>query len=164
MALGKDNPPAHGFTLVEILIVVIILAIIAAVVMPQFGQATTDSRSAALMSDVQTLRRQLQVYKAEHLNAYPGTNLVAQMTLYSDTSGSTNAAQSSTFPHGPYVVSFPKNPVSGDATVRFATNAGDLFVAPLVDGGWYYNAITGEFRADLPDSRALPTGLILNQF
>ena len=164
MAHGTHNPPARGFTLVEMLVVCVLLGILAAVVLPQFGQATSDSRSAALMSDVQTLRRQLQVYKAEHLNVFPGANLVAQMTLYSDTSGNTSATQSATFPHGPYVVSFPKNPISGDAAVRFATQPGDTFTAPSTDGGWYYNSATGEIRADLTDSRTLPTGLILNQF
>jgi prepilin-type N-terminal cleavage/methylation domain-containing protein len=164
MAQRAYNPGFRGFTLVEILIVVVLLAILAALAIPQFGQATSDSRSAALMSDIQTFRRQLQVYKAEHTNTFPGQNIVAQLTQFSDPSGNTSATRDALFPHGPYVASFPKNPISGIATVRFAQSAGDPFVAPSTDGGWYYNTFTGEIRADLADSHMLTTGLVLNQF
>jgi len=164
MTLGTHNPPARGFTLVEILIVVILLAILAALVIPQFAQATSDSRAAALMSDLQTFRRQLQVYKAQHGNTFPNRDLVAQLTRYSDAAGRTSATPDPKFPYGPYLGSFPANPISGDGTIRFNTSPGDQFVPPATDGGWYYNADTGEVRADLANSHTLPSGLIINQF
>ena len=45
-----------GFTLVEILIVVIILGILAAIVIPQFTNASQDARNSSLLSQLQTLR------------------------------------------------------------------------------------------------------------
>ena len=45
-----------GFTLVEILIVVIILGILAAIVIPQFTNASQDARESSLLSQLQTLR------------------------------------------------------------------------------------------------------------
>ena len=48
-----------AFTLVEILIVVIILGILAAIVIPQFTQASNDARTNSMRSDLQTVRSQI---------------------------------------------------------------------------------------------------------
>jgi len=52
-----------GFTLVEILIVVVILGILAAIVIPQFTDASTEAKESALKSDLQTMRSQIELYK-----------------------------------------------------------------------------------------------------
>ncbi len=58
-----------GFTLVEILIVVIILGILAAIVIPQFTNASQDARRNSLMSQLQTVRSQIELYKLQHKDA-----------------------------------------------------------------------------------------------
>ena len=60
-----------GFTLVEILIVVIILGILAAIVIPQFTEASDSARESALVSDLQTLRSQIELYKIQHHDRLP---------------------------------------------------------------------------------------------
>src|SRR5438105_15431211 len=60
-----------GFTLVEILIVVIILGILAAIVIPQFTSASQDARKNSLASQLQTLRSQIELYKLQHLDNLP---------------------------------------------------------------------------------------------
>ena len=53
-----------GFTLVEILIVVVILGILAAIVIPSFSNASSDAKLANLKSNLQTVRCQIQLYKS----------------------------------------------------------------------------------------------------
>jgi len=61
-----------GFTLVEILIVVVILGILAAIVIPQFTSASTEAKESALQSDIQAMRSQIELYKIHHNDLLPG--------------------------------------------------------------------------------------------
>ena len=126
-----------GFTLVEILIVVIILGILAAIVIPQFTEASNDARLSSLTSDIQTMRSQLELYKVQHLDVYPALDtFVAQMT------GQTNINGAAGTDFGPYLHRVPSNPfMAGGAASTIGT--GDYG-----SSAWYYNATTGEFRAN----------------
>ena len=128
-----------GFTLVEILIVVIILGILAAVVIPQFTEASNDARAAALDSDLQTVRSQIELWKIQHLDTLPGNvdgvTMIQQLTQKTNQDGTLNANGA----FGPYLQAFPTNPYTGTAPVGAATAAGQ---------GWIYDPATGEFTAD----------------
>jgi general secretion pathway protein G len=141
-----------GFTLVEILIVVIILGILAAIVIPQFTQASTEARISNLKTNLQTVRSQLLLYKTQHLESYPGAAFSTQMTQYTDISGGVTTSPDATHTFGPYLQSIPINPISNLNTLRIVTGTGTAFAAPTTDGGWWFNSTTGEFRADLKDS------------
>src|ERR1044071_8135135 len=104
-----------GFTLVEILIVVIILGILAAIVIPQFTSASQDARKNSLVSQLQTLRSQLELYKLQHLDQLPSTLIGGspawtQMTVKTDASGATGTTTA--FPFGPYLQADPVNPLN----------------------------------------------------
>lgn len=60
-----------AFTLVEVLVVVVILGILAAVVVPQFAGATGDSQKAAIADQVNKMRRMIAVYYVRNGNVYP---------------------------------------------------------------------------------------------
>jgi len=62
---------SKAFTLVEILIVVIILGILAAIVIPQFTNASQDARKSSLVSQLQTLRSQIELFKLQHGDTLP---------------------------------------------------------------------------------------------
>ena len=110
---------SRGFTLVEILIVVIILGILAAIGLPQFLNASTDARLSNLKTNLQTVRAQLLLYKTQHLEHFPDTNFATEMTMFTDLSGGTAIAADSTHTFGPYLQTVPINPVSNTASVRF---------------------------------------------
>ncbi|MEM6332958.1 MAG: prepilin-type N-terminal cleavage/methylation domain-containing protein [Planctomycetota bacterium] len=60
-----------GFTLIEILVVVVILGILAAIVVPQFTNATTPARYSAFATDLTSMGRSLQIYMIETENGIP---------------------------------------------------------------------------------------------
>jgi len=154
-----------GFTLVEILIVVIILGILAAIVIPQFTEASAEARISNLMTNLQTVRSQVLLYKTQHGEVYPGSTSDAtlfgkQMTQYTNVAGGLSATPSTAYTFGPYLQSVPKNPVSNVGTVTVVDSG--TFAAPTTDGGWWFNMVTGEFRADLADTHTASDGTKLN--
>lgn len=108
----------RGFTLVEILIVVIILGILAAIVIPQFTNASTEARENSTRSQLQTLRSQIELYKLQHNDDLP--DLVAN---WNQLTGITNAAGAITAPapgvttFGPYMQSAPANSLNNSSLV-----------------------------------------------
>lgn len=132
----------RGFTLVEILIVVIILGILAAIVIPQFTNASTEARQSNVRSQLQTLRSQIELYKLQHKDVPPALDTTgwSVFTSYTDIDGATNATrdEANGFIYGPYYQTAPINPLSNSSTVADA--AGD-------DVGWVYDVATGRVQA-----------------
>ena len=144
----RPRGSAAGFTLVEILIVVVILGILAAIVVPQFTSAAAESRENSIKMDVHRIRVQLEIYKAHHSDQLPSlANFEAQMTMSSDAQGDTAELGTDGYPFGPYIREVPRNPNTSTNTV------GD---GEIGTSAWYYNEVTGEFRAnDSEESAAI---------
>lgn len=64
---------AAGFTLIEIMVVVVILGILAALVVPNIMGRTGEARVAAAKSDIRGIANALELYKLDNLN-YPSTD------------------------------------------------------------------------------------------
>ena len=126
----KTNRTRSGFTLVEILIVVIILGILAAIVIPQFTNASTDARKSSMLSQLQTLRSQVQLFKLQHNDVLPDliTNQWTQLTSKTNLAGTVDTTATGLY--GPYLESDPVNPLNSKKTVAAAAGA---------NVGWTYS-------------------------
>ena len=118
-----------AFTLIEILIVVIILGILAAIVIPQFSGASDDARTSSVMTQLQTLRSAVELYKLQHLDQYPTTDGTADADNWSWdllTQKTTEDGSTTNGDLGPYLQSIPLNPLtkSSDVTDAAATGKG----------------------------------------
>ena len=164
-----------GFTLVELLVVIIIIGILAAVAIPQFGDASSDAKIAALDQNLSCVRSAIELYYYQHNNTYPGTvGLHAtqaasapsahanastafsyQLTMYSNANGDTCAQMNAAYPYGPYLRSgVPPNPLPA-ATAAGAPSAVNVKVdtTPLTADnspatGWKVSSSTGQFIAN----------------
>jgi prepilin-type N-terminal cleavage/methylation domain-containing protein len=175
MPAAPAHSPRAGFTLVELLIVTMIVGILAAVAVPQFGNSAAEARLASLDQNLAAMRKAIERYYYEHNSRYPGhvisvhkADLTAvsvehadltdaftrQLTQYSDATGRTSAVKDAAYPYGPYLRKMPENPLAADSAV---SRAGAVSVvadtAPLRADvkpatGWKASSATGQIIAN----------------
>ena len=122
----------------EVLIVVTIVGILAAVVVNLFSNASQDARDSSIKMNLYAVRSQLLIYFQEHRNNYPDlANIANQLTLASDADGNTAAVGTPGYDYGPYLQKMPVNSKTGTATVSSGA---------IGSSDWYYNPSNGEFR------------------
>jgi len=145
------NVKKTGFTLVEILIVVVILGILAAIVIPQFTSASESAKSSSLIAQLQTIRSQLELYQVQHNGDYP-TLLQMWGNLTTETEVSGVAGDSSGDEYGPYLQQSPVNAFENSSTLG----------AAAAGVGWTYVPATGAVTAVMEAVKAgevFPAGI-----
>ena len=162
-----------GFTLIEMLVVVVILGILAMIIVPQITVSTSDAEERTLETNLNTIRSAIELYAAQHHNRYPGmwkhdaneattddatskAAFLAQMTTYSNSDGLTTTTKSASYPYGPYLKlgpnTLPENAfktggtaVPADVVVNLAQNDLSAARAASGDAGWQYFPQLGIF-------------------
>ena len=160
---------SKGFTLVELLIVVIILAILAAIIIPQFSGATDDAEQAAYDTNIANIRAAIDLYRQQH-NEYPGAVIsgggtcingtavvgavgeaafIAQLRNYTNAAGEAcTGTDPNEFKYGPYLKDdLPVNP-KGTTNTLTVVSTGILGLTSGSTGGWRFDSVTGEFIGD----------------
>ncbi|HZW10855.1 MAG TPA: prepilin-type N-terminal cleavage/methylation domain-containing protein [Phycisphaerales bacterium] len=139
----------RAFTLVEILIVVVILGILAAIVVPQFTNAANDARSGNIVTQLQTLNNQIELYAARNNGAYPA---------FDNTDGQNGWSE---LIDGDYVKDEPASPAWPDAATNTVVETGALGTTGSATAAWvwdterlcasYFDEDTGEISTVATD-------------
>ena len=119
-----QNQARKAFTLIEILIVVVILGILAAIVIPQFTDASDQANVASMKSQLQTMRSQIELFRIQDPVAYaawtPNTALAG--------------AEWDPLITGDYLQSAPRNPINNATSVKNVAAVGQGWVWRDKDG------------------------------
>ena len=125
MRAHRSTRVRQGFTLIEILIVVVILGILAAIVIPQFTDASQEAAASNLRSQLQTIRSQIELYNVQN----PGTMFDATVAAPGDATFWDPLIQ------GNYLQAAPLNPLTPDP----GTNDPSAVAADVgVGGAWVW--------------------------
>ncbi len=152
----------NGFSLIEFLILVSLLAVLAGVTVPQYFRLQEESEEAALITDLAAVRDAISLYQKEHDQLPPGVlngessenTFVRHLTLRTDARGLVETAA----PLGPYLpAGIPANPFNRMRTVKIITE-GD---SPRADDstGWIYHVPSVSFFANSTASSTKGTPL-----
>jgi general secretion pathway protein G len=155
--IGEGLMKKQSFTLVEVMIVIALLGILAAVILPTLHGHTVSARESAVKDCLMTIRTQIELYKMEHNGVPPGyvdgspTTVITLKKQFVGTTmlggmASDNKVPSALFPYGPYIQKLPENPFNHRTEISYVGAATPF--ADAVDGttcGWLYKRETGEF-------------------
>ena len=96
---------ARGFTLIEIMVVVVIMGILAALIVPKLMGRTDDARVTAAHQDIATIMQALKLYKLDN-QRYPTT----EQGLKALTEKPASGPEARGWKSGGYLDKVPKDP------------------------------------------------------
>ena len=140
------NRRSSGFSLVELIIVVVIIGLLAAIAIPRFSRGAANTNETAFAGDMAVLRNALELYAVEHNGLYPAAeSFEAQMTKFTDESGATSDSKIGGFEFGPYLVAVPAVKVGASKGQNgVAASPVPPEASAAVGVGWVYNQNTGQ--------------------
>lgn len=130
-----------AFTLTEILIVVAILGILAAIALPTFRSHTQQAKESAAKDNLRILRQQIEIYAAQHNGIPPGyaaggSGPPLEVTFYLD------------LVLGNYISDRPKNPFNNLKAINIIGDGEPFPPAPTGQYGWVYQPQTKTIKLD----------------
>ena len=116
----------RGFTLIEVLVVVMILGILAAIVVPRIMDRPDEAKRTAAKVDIQSLVQALKLYRLDN-GSYPTTEQGLLALVQKPT---TNPAPGN-WKQGGYLERLPKDPWQGDYQYLYPGVKGEIDVFSL---------------------------------
>ena len=110
----------QGFTLVELLVVIVVLAVLAAIVLPKFMNSSARSKESALKSDLKLVRNALSLFQTD-TGKYPDSLADLAETVKENVKDASGATIVAADWHGPYIDSVITDPISGTALTYVKT-------------------------------------------
>ncbi len=139
----KRRGASRAFTLVEVLIVVAILGILAAVIIPEYKGHTQRAKEASAKENIQMLRSVIERYAVQHNGVPPGYPLNDRSCTPIPLAFYRRLIQ---IEH--YLSTIPTNPFNGRATVTIITDDEPFPTEADGSSGWIYKPATKEIRLD----------------
>lgn len=150
---GRWGKRGLAFSLLEVVLIMAIIGVLAAVAIPRVGRGAKAATDSALAGSLAALRDAIDRYAAEHDGCPPQWNKFAdQLTTYTDSDGQARAGADATHIWGPYLLVIPPLPVGprkGKTGVK-QTDGGSV--------GWIYTEDTGTIRANCTDTEVDDAG------
>jgi general secretion pathway protein G len=117
--MRRTWPSRHsGFTLIELIVVVAIIAILAAILIPNFLHARAEAASASCEGNLKQIATALQEYAVDNGGQYPSSSVVVDVNLFGG-------------PGNPYLSAVPNDPAGGSyfyvAPANGVCGSGDSF-------------------------------------
>lgn len=150
-----------GFSMLELVIVIIILGIVAAIAVPRLSRGSQAAAEAALMQTLTVARKALDLYVAEHGGQLPQAEFItASLTAYSNEAGTVFSGQKTAECYfGPYLRMPPPPLPVGRRKGNFGIADKD---GPIV--GWIYDEDAGTIRANCDDDEVDAAGVQYNKY
>lgn len=122
--LNRKNNKRSGFTLVELLIVIVIIAVLAAIALPRFMDSGQRSKEASLKADLKLVRNALELFKND-TGAWPAQlsdlTVTAAPAAGKDNAGASKNISATDF-KGPYLRTIPNDPIANSAFTYSTTS------------------------------------------
>lgn len=150
------NNVRKAFTLVEILIVVVILGILAAIVIPQFTNASEEAQTGNIQTQLQTIRSQIELFRVRNNGQLPDMGPGGTANSFADLLAGVNNAyglndnnshQGATETQEPYMRSIPVNPRNRSSVVDDSGIPDPMTAWDPNGPGWYFDTTSGRFAA-----------------
>ena len=152
----------RAFSLVELMMVVALLGILAAMAFPQFQSNTTDAKATTAKANLRVLRSAFELYTAQHNGVAPGyldgnplavpnqTVMMNQLEKATTSAGAIAELGTVGYDRGPYLKRSPENPFNSRTDTKMLTNNEDFPQNATGQFGWIYHAATKTIKLDWP--------------
>lgn len=134
----------NGLTWTEMFVVIVLLGIFSAMAVPRFSRASQQARLNDLISDLQEVRSEIELFRIQHKERFPG-----QTSAFGEVDRALFLKELTTRgddDRGPYLQQIPRNAYNNLDTITFVS---DPAAKPTGNEGtgWWFNGATGQFRA-----------------